>query len=109
MYITMRMGMRRFIRLTNAFPKKVEKPAHAVALHFMYCNFARMHKALNTTPAIAGGMADHSWTVREVAPLRDRDSKLTHYPGIYRCVTMKLSKRASMSSGVHPGATPSVT
>jgi len=51
--LTMRMQMRRFTRLTNAFSKKVENHAHAVALHFMYYNFVRVHKTLRMTPAMA--------------------------------------------------------
>ena len=63
--LTMRMGMRRFTRLTNAFSRKVEYLAHAVSLHFMYYNFARPHQSLGnrTTPAMAAGVADHVWTV----------------------------------------------
>jgi IS1 family transposase len=62
--LTMRMGMRRFTRLTNAFSKKVENLAAAVALHFMHYNFARPHQSLgkNTTPAMAAGISDHVWT-----------------------------------------------
>jgi hypothetical protein len=67
----MRMGMRRFTRLTNGFSKKVENLAHAVTLHFMYYNFARPHGSLgkNVTPAMAAGVADHVWTVQEIAEL----------------------------------------
>jgi cell fate regulator YaaT (PSP1 superfamily) len=50
--LTMRMSMRRFTRLTNAFSKKIENHAHAVALHFMYYNFGRIHKTLRVTPAM---------------------------------------------------------
>lgn len=71
--LTMRMGMRRFTRLTNAFSKKVENHAAAVALHFMHYNFARPHMALKNpyprTPAIAVGVADHIWTMTEIARL----------------------------------------
>ncbi len=71
--LTMRMGMRRFTRLTNAFSKKVENHAAAVALHFMYVNFARPHKSLANpyprTPAMAAGLADHIWTCEEIAAL----------------------------------------
>jgi hypothetical protein len=69
--LTMRMGMRRFTRLTNGFSKKVENLAHAVTLHFMYYNFARPHGSLgkNVTPAMAAGVADHVWTVQEIADL----------------------------------------
>jgi hypothetical protein len=60
----MRMGMRRFTRLTNAFSRKVENLAHAVSLHYMHYNFCRPHKTVSrgtypTTPAMAAGVADH--------------------------------------------------
>lgn len=71
--LTMRMHMRRFTRLTNAFSKKLENHAAAVALHFMAYNFARPHKTLAQpyprTPAMAAGIADHIWTPREIAEL----------------------------------------
>jgi IS1 family transposase len=67
--LTMRMGMRRFTRLTNAFSKKVENLAAAVSLHFMHYNFVRVHQTLGTTPAVAAGVADHVWTVREICEL----------------------------------------
>ncbi len=76
--LTMRMGMRRFTRLTNGFSKKVENLAHAVSLHYMHYNFARPHKTLTkaaggypTTPAMAAGVADHVWTLTEIAALLD--------------------------------------
>jgi hypothetical protein len=53
-----RMHTRRFTRLTNAFSKKVENHAHAVALHMMYCNFVRIHTALRMTPAMAAGVTE---------------------------------------------------
>ena len=58
--LTMRMGMRRFTRLTNAFLEKAENLGHAVSLHFMYYNFARVHQTLKQTPAMAAGIADHA-------------------------------------------------
>ena len=68
--LTMRMGMRRFTRLTNAFSKKVENLAAAVSLHFMYYNFARKHQTLKgQTPAMAAGIADHVWSVEEIIGL----------------------------------------
>lgn len=67
--LTMRMGMRRFTRLTNGFSKKVENHAHAVALHFMHYNFCRMHQTLRCTPAMAVGLADHRWTLDELVGL----------------------------------------
>lgn len=67
--LNMRMSMRRFTRLTNAFSKKVENHAHAVALHFMYYNFGRIHKSLRVTPAMAAGVTDHVWSLEEIAAL----------------------------------------
>ena len=61
--LTMRMHMRRFTRLTNGFSKKVENHAHAVALHFMYYNFVRIHKTLRVTPAMAAGVTDQLWEI----------------------------------------------
>jgi IS1 family transposase len=64
--LTMRMGMRRFTRLTNAFSKKVENHAYQVALHFMHYNFCRIHKTLRVTPAMEAGVTDHVWTLEEI-------------------------------------------
>lgn len=69
--LTMRMGMRRFTRLTNAFSKKVENLAAAVSLHYMYYNFGRVHQTLKTTPAMAAGVTDHKWSLVEIAALLD--------------------------------------
>jgi IS1 family transposase len=73
--LTMRMGMRRFTRLTNGFSRKVENLAHAVSLHFMHYNFARPHRTLKEryprTPAMAAGVADHIWSLEEIAALLD--------------------------------------
>ena len=67
--LTMRMSMRRFTRLTNAFSKKVENLEYAVALHFMYYNFGRIHKTLRVTPAMEAGVSDHVWNLEEIAGL----------------------------------------
>jgi hypothetical protein len=56
----------RFTRLTNAFSKKAENDAHAVALHVMYCNFVRIHKTLRTTPAMAAGITKRLWEISDV-------------------------------------------
>jgi len=69
--LTMRMSMRRFTRLTNAFSKKVENLDHAVALHFMFYNFGRIHQTLRVTPAMEAGLADHVWSLEEIAALAD--------------------------------------
>ena len=69
--LTMRMSMRRFTRLTNAFSKKIENHAHAIALHFCWYNFGRIHKSLRVTPAMAAGVTDHIWSLEEIASLTD--------------------------------------
>jgi IS1 family transposase/lambda repressor-like predicted transcriptional regulator len=75
--LTMRMGMRRFTRLTNAFSKKVENHAHAISLHFMHYNFCRPHQTLTkkagkpTTPAMAAGVATYPWSLTQLAELLD--------------------------------------
>ena len=73
--LTMRMGMRRFTRLTNGFSKKLRNHAAAVSLHFFYMNWARPHGSLANpyprTPAMASGLSDHVWTCEEIAALLD--------------------------------------
>lgn len=67
--LTMRMHMRRFTRLTNAFSKKVENHAYAVALHMMYYNFVRIHGKLRMSPAMAAGVADRLWEIGDIVAL----------------------------------------
>jgi len=67
--LTMRMNMRRFTRLTNGFSKKIENLNHAVALHFMYYNFCRIHQSLRVTPAMAAKVTDHAWEIGEILSL----------------------------------------
>lgn len=69
--LTMRMHMRRFTRLTNAFSKNLENHQRALALHFMYYNFCRKHQSLKTPPAIAAGVTDRVWTLHDLANLPD--------------------------------------
>lgn len=73
--LTMRMGMRRFTRLTNGFSKKLANHAASIAIHFLYMNYGRPHKSLANpyprTPAMAAGLADHIWTAEEIAGLLD--------------------------------------
>lgn len=71
--LTMRMSMRRFTRLTNAFSKKVENLEHALALHYVHYNFVRIHKTLRCTPAMEAGVASRLWTVRDIAELLEHD------------------------------------
>ncbi len=70
--LTMRMSMRRFTRLTNAFSKKVENLEHALALHYVHYNFVRIHKTLRCTPAMEAGVCDRLWAVRDIAGLLER-------------------------------------
>ncbi len=67
--LTMRMSMRRFTRLTNAFSMKLENHMHAISLHYMYYNFGRIHQTLEVTPAMEAGISDHVWTLEEIAGL----------------------------------------
>lgn len=67
--LTMRMQMRRFSRLTNAFSKKLENLKAAVALHFAHYNFVRIHSNLRVTPAMAAGVTNSLWTIRDLINL----------------------------------------
>jgi len=67
--LTLRMGMRRFTRPTNAFSKKVENHRHMVALFFLYYNFCRVHSTLRVTPAMEAGISNHVWTIDELCGL----------------------------------------
>ena len=69
--LTMRMSMRRFSRLTNAFSKKVDNHRHALALYFVFDNFVRIHKTLRMTPAMAAGVSDQLWSVENIVALID--------------------------------------
>jgi len=64
--LSMRMGMRRFTRLTNGFSKKVENHAYHVALYYMHYNFCRIHQTLRVTPGMEAGLTDHVWTIEEM-------------------------------------------
>ena len=71
MNLQIRMGMRRFTRLTNAHSKKIENHRHALALYFMFYNFARIHSTLRVTPAMEAGVSDHVWEIEELVGLLD--------------------------------------
>lgn len=72
--LNMRMGMRRFTRLTNAFSKKLENHYHALSLYFMFYNFVRIHKTLSISPAMAAGITDHLWTMEDIVALIDNSN-----------------------------------
>jgi hypothetical protein len=69
--LTMRMSMRRFTRLTNGFSKKLKNLEAAIALHFMYYNFVRIHQTLRMTPAMAAGLTNHLWEISDIVALLD--------------------------------------
>jgi IS1 family transposase len=71
--LTMRMSMRRFTRLTNAFSKKLENHALSVALHYMHYNFCRIHKTLRVAPAMAAGVTDKLWSVADIVAMIEAD------------------------------------
>jgi IS1 family transposase len=75
--LTMRMKMRRFTRLTNAFSKKVENHCAAIALHYMHYNFCRIHQSLRVTPAMEAGITDHVWGIENIVDLlKTKDLKI---------------------------------
>ena len=73
--LTMRMGVRRYTRLTYAFSKKVENHEAATALHFMHYNFCRVHQTLRVTPAMEGGISNHVWSLAELVSVLDALNK----------------------------------
>lgn len=89
--LTMRMSMRRFTRLTNAFSKKVENLAAAVSLHFAFYNFCRVHKTLGTTPAVAAGVTDHVWKLDELIGLLEEAERTPIKRGRYAKTRAKIS------------------
>jgi len=82
--LTMRMSMRRFTRLTNAFSKKIENHGHAVALHFMHYNFCRIHQTLEVTPAMEAGVAEKLWSVDDIVDLVDAAAPKPNRPKTYK-------------------------
>jgi IS1 family transposase len=82
--LTMRMSMRRFTRLTNAFSKKVENHCHALALYFVFYNFVRVHKTLRVTPAMAAGVTGRLWEWADIVALIDARAAAPKRPATYR-------------------------
>lgn len=82
--LTMRMHMRRFTRLTNGFSKKVENHMHAVALHFMYYNFVKVHQTLKVTPAMEAGLTDRLWDIADLVALVDANEEAPKKRGPYK-------------------------
>lgn len=82
--LTMQMHMRRFTRLMNAVSKKVENHAYAVALHFMYYNFVRIHAKLRLSPAMAAGVSDRLWEIGDIVALVEAADKQPKKRGTYK-------------------------
>lgn len=82
--LTMRMSMRRFTRLTNAFTKKAENHAHALALYFVWYNFARIHKTLRCSPAMAAGVSTRLWSMEDIVALIDAREAAPKKRGPYK-------------------------
>jgi len=82
--LTMRMHMRRFTRLTNGFSKRVEAHVNAIALHFAYYNFVRIHKTLRTTPAMAAGVTDRLWDMADLVAIVEAADAKPNRPKTYR-------------------------
>jgi IS1 family transposase len=82
--LTMRMSMRRFTRLTNAFSKKFENHCHALALYFVFYNFCRVHKTLGATPVMAAGLIDHVMKMADVVALIDAANPVPAVRGPYK-------------------------
>jgi len=82
--LTMRMGMRRFTRLTNGFSKKVENHMHAISLHYMYYNFCRIHQSLRVTPAMEVGIADEVYDLDFIVNLIDEMNPAPKKRGPYK-------------------------
>jgi len=85
--LNMRMGMRRFTRLTNAFSKKLENHIHMLSLYFLYYNFVRTHLTLETTPAVAAGLADEAYTMGWIVDLVDAHAPKPNRPKTYRKIS----------------------
>lgn len=82
--LTMRMSMRRFTRLTNAFSKKFENHCHALALYFVFYNFCRVHKTLGATPAMASGLVEAVMHMRDIVGLIDMANPVSAMRGSYK-------------------------
>ncbi len=80
----MRMHLRRFTRLTNAFTKKAENHAHALAIYFTFYNFVRIHKTLRVSPAMAAGISERLWSMEDVVALVDAAAEVPQPRGPYK-------------------------
>jgi hypothetical protein len=86
----MRMSMRRFTRLTNAFSKRIENHCHQLAIYFVFYNFVRIHKTLRTSPAMAAGISDRLWSMADILVLVDAREEAPKKRGPYKPRAPKL-------------------
>jgi hypothetical protein len=82
--LSIRMGLRRFIRLTKSFSKKFENHCHALALYFMFYNFCRIHKTLRVSPAMAAGVTDRLWRLEDIVTEMDKRAPAPGPRGSYK-------------------------
>ena len=92
--LTMRMSMRRFTRLTNAFSKEIENHAHSVALHFMHYNFCRIHQTLGVTPAMEAGVTERLWEVSDIVKLVEEAAPKPKKPGPARPKARSMARES---------------
>ena len=81
--LTMRMSLRRYTRLTNAFSKRIQNHCHALALYFVWYNFVRIHKSLRVSPAMAAGVTDRLWDMTDIVALIDANDPTQKKRGPY--------------------------
>src|SRR5204863_9936399 len=97
--LTMRMSMRRYTRLTNAFSKKVENLTAAVSIHFMHYNYCRVHQSLDgRTPAMAAGVTDHVWKLDEMIGLLEAAEATPIRRGAYRKTRERRAQAREISN-----------
>ena len=82
--LTMRMSMRTLTRLTNAFSKRIDNHCHALALYFVWYNFVRIHTSLRVTPAMAAGVSDRLWEMKDIVELIDANEPPRKKRGPYK-------------------------
>lgn len=89
--LSMRMGMRRFTRLTNGFSKKIENHEYALAIYFMHYNFVRIHQSLRVTPAMAAGLTDRLWSLDDLVAIVEANEPPPKKRGPYKKRTEQLA------------------